>query len=138
MADSESESEEGSSIIVVDPDPGSRNASEDLEDDFERQIIAMDSVDFDIDSSEDIQEASVYIITWDLGVRCGADLLEEVRIHPLLATKTVLIATADPTPGLVRCALELGADGVCMKPYDAEEISNLLERADANRARKAA
>ena len=138
MADSESESEENNSIVVVDPDPTSRNASEDLEDDFERQIIAMDSVEFDTESSEDVLEASVYIISWDLGVRCGADLLEEVRHNPRLAGKTVLIATSQPTAGLVRCALELGADGVCMKPYDAAEIAKLLERADAAGAGSAA
>ncbi len=138
MADSEDESEEVGSIIVVDPDPASRNASEDLEDDFERQVIAMDSVEFDIDSSEDIQDAAVYIISWDLGVRCGADLLEEVRNNALVAAKAVLIATDEPTQGLVRCALELGADGVCMKPYDAVEISKILAQVDQRRAEKKA
>lgn len=138
MADSESESEDNDSIVVVDPDPASRNASEDLEDDYDRQIIAMDSVDFDVESSEEIHEAGVFIISWDLGVRSGADLLEAVRHNPLLAEKTVLIATSEPTTSLVRCAIELGADGVCMKPYDAEEIAKLLERANASRAAKAA
>ena len=138
MGDSESESEEASSIVVVDPDPASRNASEDLEDDLERQIIAMDSIEFDIDVSEDIQEAGVYIISWDLGVRCGADLLEEVRRSPLLEGKTVLVASSQPTEGLVRSAIALGADGVCMKPYDPEEIANRVERAEQRRGEKAA
>ena len=137
MADSEDEAE-NTSIIVVDPDPGSRNASEDLEDDFERQIIAMDSVEFDTESSEEVLDASVYIICWDLEIRSGADLLEEVRQNPRLEGKTVLIATKEPTSSLVRCALDLGADGVCVKPYVADEIAKLLERANEARAAKAA
>jgi len=138
MADSEAESEDNSSIVVVDPDPASRNLSEDLEDDFDRQIIAMDSVEFDTDSSEEILEAGVYIISWDLEIRSGADLIEEIRLNPRLSTKTVLIATDEPTPSLVRWALELGADGICMKPYEADEIGKLLERARETRSAKAA
>ena len=134
MAESEDAEEESSSIVVVDPDSSSRNASEDLEDDFDRQIIAMDSVEFDTETSEEVVDAAVYIISWDLEIRSGADLLEEVKTNPRLAHKTVLIATEAPTESLVRCAMELGADGVCTKPYDAAEIGKLLEQAAAKRA----
>lgn len=127
-----------SSIIVVDPDPASRSLAEDLEDDFDRQVIAMDSTDFDVDGSEEILEADTLILCWDLGIRSGADLLEQVRHDPLLAQKTVLIAMDAPTPASVRTAIQLGADSVCMKPYCADEIAKALERASAKRMQQAA
>lgn len=123
---SESESEQAGAIVVVDPDVASRNNAEDLEDDFDRQVIAMDSMDFDPESSEDVLEASIYIISWNLGFRSGADLLEEIRAHPRLADKKVLIATEKPTRAIVHWAMSLGADGVVTKPYDALEIAARL------------
>ena len=120
-------------IVVVDPDPTSRNHAEDLEDDFERQVIAMDSTDFDTEASEEVLEAGVYIINWNLGIRSGADLLEEVRHEPRLADKIVLIAMAEPTVARVRTALELGADGVCSLPYDGDEIAARFEAIEARR-----
>lgn len=138
MADPDSQSEKIDSIVVVDPDAASRSAAEDLEDDFDRQIIAMDSVEFDIESSEEIIDASAYIISWNLEIRSGADLLEEIRVDERLEHKIVLIAMEAPTAESVRCALALGADGVCMKPYDAKEIAALLERANPSSAEKAA
>ena len=59
-------------ILVVDPDPISRSQAEDLEDDLDRQVIAMDSMDFDADANEEVVEAGVYILCWDLSIRCGA------------------------------------------------------------------
>ena len=120
MAESGPGDMENDTIVVVDPDPASRNASEELEDDFDRQIIAMDSVEFDTTGSEEVVGASVYIISWDLNIRHGADLLEEIRHTPGLAKKIVLIASESPTESMVQCAMELGADGVCTKPYDAD------------------
>ena len=67
--------EEAGTIVVVDPDTESRNDAEDLEDEFDRQVIAIDSVDFDTEASEDVLEAAVYIVCWNLGIRaddCGS------------------------------------------------------------------
>ena len=125
-------------IVVVDPDPISRSRAEDLEDDLDRQVIAIDSVDFDPDATEEVIEASVYVIGWDLGIRCGADLLEEIRRDPRLADKPVLVAFDAPTAARVRMALALGADGVCMKPYDASEIEALLAQVESAAGERAA
>ena len=118
-------------IVVVDPDPTSRNDAEDLEDECDRQVIAIDSVDFDTEVSEDILEASVYIFRWDLGIRSGVDLLEEVRINPRLADKKVIIAAADPTRTMVRWAMSMGADGFCHVPYDPDEVKARLAAIEA-------
>ena len=128
----EAESEEPGSIVVVDPDASSRNNAEDLEDEFDRQIIAMDSMDFDTEASEEVIEAGVYIFCWDLGYRSGIDLLEEVRHNPRLADKTVMIAIREPTLSQVRWAMSLGADTVCNLPYDPEEVRERLEKLEGS------
>ena len=125
---SESDSEpNGGTIVVVDPDASSRNDAEDLEDEFDRQVIAMDSMDFDTEASEDVLEAAVYIICWNLGIRAGADLVEEIRSNPRLADKKVVVALEEPTRTCARWAMTLGADAICALPYDPEEVGERLE-----------
>jgi len=119
------------SIVVVDPDPESRNRAEDLEDALEIQVIAMDSMDFESESSEDVLAATACIISWDLGIRSGLDLLEEIRRHEMLADLPVLIATDSPLPGMVKCAMRNGADSICLKPYDGEEVRAKLSAIEA-------
>ncbi|HPG26561.1 MAG: response regulator transcription factor [Spirochaetaceae bacterium] len=125
-------------IVVVDADPASRNLAEDLEDEFDRQVIAIDSTDFDTESSEEILNSTLVIISWDLGIRSGADLLEELRCNPRLSGKTLLVALERPTRTIVRQAMLLGADGICCKPYDADEIRERLETIEARRGSRAA
>lgn len=119
------------SIVVVDPDPESRNRAEDLEDDLEISVIAMDSMDFDSESSEDVLSATAFIISWDLEIRSGLDLLEEIRRHEMLSGLPVLVATDSPLPSMVKCALRHGADSVCLKPYDGEELRAKLTAIEA-------
>ena len=136
MADSESDDDasaggggggEAGSIVVLDPDQNSRNDAEDLEDEFDRQVIAMDSMDFDTEASEDVLEAAVYIVCWNLGIRAGVDILEEIRSNPRLANKKVIVAIEEPTKTIVRWAMTLGADAVCALPYDPQEVGERLE-----------
>ena len=121
------EMEEAGTIVVVDPDTESRNDAEDLEDEFDRQVIAIDSVDFDTEASEDVLEAAVYIVCWNLGIRAGADLIEEIRSNPRLEGKCVLVAVKEPTKTVVSWAMSLGADAVCSLPYDPGEVGERLE-----------
>lgn len=143
MSEDESEEKpdaaaEQSAIIVVDPDPVSRNAAEDLEDDLDRQVVAMDSMDFDPEASEEIVEAGAFVIAWDLGIRSGADLVEKIRSDDRLADRPVIVATASPNASMVRAALAVGADSVCRIPYDGEEVEARLARAEEERASAAA
>lgn len=135
-SDAESSEEEPSKpILIVDPDPASRNAGEDLEDDLNCRVVAIDSIDFDLEGSEEIGEADAFIVCWDLGFRSGVDVVELIRADETLGDRVVIVAAAAPTRSLVRCAFESGADGVCQVPYDAAEIQ---ERLAAGRARRAA
>lgn len=127
-------SDEALAIVVVDPDPGLRNDVEDFEDDFERQVIAMDSMDFDLEAAQDVLEAGVFVIAADLGIRAGVDLLEAVRAHEPIAERPILIALDAPTRESVRWAISLGADSVCRRPYDADEIRVRLDAITAKAA----
>lgn len=121
------EEEKPQPLVLVDPDPASRSAGEDLEDDFDRSVVAIDSMDFGEEISEEALEAEAFIVCWDLGFRCGADVIEMIRANETLCDRIVLIAAAAPTKALVRAALRHGADGVCSLPYDAAEIRDRLE-----------
>ncbi len=118
-------------ILIVDPDPASRNAGEDLEDDLERPVVAIDSVDFDPEAMDEIGEAEVFIICWDLGFRAGVDLIEQIRADESLRDRIVIVASNAPTHLMVHCAIEAGADGICTQPYDADEIAHGLADAEA-------
>lgn len=137
-SDSDSaEDDAQSAIIVVDADPLSRTTAEDLEDELDRQVIAMDSADFDLEGSEEILEAGAFIIAWDLGIRSGADLVESLRSDERLATRPILVACQRVDAGLVRAALQAGADSVCHQPYDADEIQARLAQVETRRSEAA-
>lgn len=134
MADEEKAEPAAPSLVLIDPDPISRNAGEDLEDDLDQPVFALDSMDFDPETSEEVADADAFVICWDLGFRAGADLVEEIRQNELLADRVVLVASDSPTRSLVRRAFLSGADGVCTLPYDAEEVAQRLELARTRRA----
>ena len=134
-----SDEEKPQPLVFVDPDPVSRSASEDLEDEFDRPVVAIDSMDFGEDASEEVLEAEAFIVCWDLGFRCGADMIEMIRADENLCDRIVLVAMESPTKALVRTALRHGADGVCRLPYDHAEITQRLEATrSARMATKAA
>ncbi len=124
-----SESESSKPIVIVDPDPASRNAGEDLEDDLECHVVAVDSMEFDPEVSEEILEAEAFIVCWDLGIRSGADLIEQIRTDERLRDRIVIAALDRATRGCVRSAISLGADGICLRPYDASEVGRRLDDA---------
>lgn len=131
---SESEAGEQPGLVVIDPDVRSRNRAESLEQALKLPVFAVDPSEFDPVGCEEIQRAAVFILCWDLGFRCGADLLEEIRANETLKDRKILISLDAPTRNLVRLVMELGADGVCHRPYDQAELSAYLERAGVSTA----
>lgn len=121
-------------IVLVDPDAASRTAGEDLEEDLECIVVAIDSSDFTPAESEDILEAEAIVLVWDLEVRLAIDLLEAIRHDPQLADKIVLLASDHPTRTLVKWATRLGADGLVRLPWDGSSLRAALDAARARRA----
>lgn len=119
---------EAPGLVVVDPDAGSRTRAEELEEALGLPIFAVDPSEFDPKECEEIQRAAAFVVCWDLGVRCGLDMLEELRASEDFKHRKVLVAMDAPTRNLVRVAIELGADAVCHRPWDAEELRGGLAR----------
>lgn len=124
----------GGSLVVVDPDSGARNLAEDLEDDLDRPVVAIDSMDFEPETSEEVMAAQVFVVCWDLEIRSGADLIELIRRSPQLGDRVIIAACPAPTKEMVRTALQVGADAVCFHPYDAEELAGCIENVIAVRS----
>jgi hypothetical protein len=99
-----------------------------LEDALGLPIFAVDPSEFDAKDCEEIQRAAAFVVCWDLGFRCGADMLEELRANDAFRGRKVLVAMDAPTRALVRLAVELGADAVCHRPWDEQELRSGLQR----------
>ena len=139
MSDEEEEqSAERVGLVVIDPDAGSRSAAEGLEEALARPILAIDPSEFDPAENEEIQNAAAFVLCWDLGFRCAADLVEWLRREEAFADRKILIATGTPTRRLVLLAMEVGADGICLQPYDGEALAADLERVGLPRPEAAA
>lgn len=119
---------EAPGLVVVDPDAGSRSRVEELEEALGLPVFAVDPSEFDAKECEEIQRAAAFVVGWDLGFRCGVDLLEEIRANDAFKGRKVLIAMDAPTRPLVRLAIELGADAVCHREWDVVELRSGLAR----------
>lgn len=119
---------EQTGLVFVDPDPECREAAEALVEPLSRAVFAVDPSEFKPEESEDIQNAAAFVLSWNLGVECAADLVEAIRADAKLRDRKILIATEAPTRSLVVHAMAIGADGVCGRPYAAEDLAGHLER----------
>lgn len=127
MSDEEEQAEPKTGLVFVDPDERSRHVAESLEEVLARSILAVDASEFDPASSEEIQRAAAFVVCWDLGFRTGAELLESLRANEPIRDAKILVAMDEPTRTRVLVAMELGADAVCRRPYDGDELSVRLE-----------
>lgn len=128
MSDEEEQEEPKTGLVFVDPDEKSRHAAESLEESLARSILAVDASEFDPASSEEIQRAAAFVVCWDLGFRAGGELLESIRANESIRDSKILVSMDEPTRTRVLVAMELGADAVCRRPYDAEELAVRLEK----------
>ena len=115
-------------LVFVDPDANSRAQAESLEEALGRSVLAVDPSEFKPAESEEIQRAAGFVVCWDLEIYGGADLLEEIRSSASLKDSKILIAMDSPTRSRVVLAMELGADGICRRPYEEAELVAWLER----------
>ncbi|MEZ4330214.1 MAG: hypothetical protein R3F35_00530 [Myxococcota bacterium] len=127
--DDDEQLEERTGLVFVDPDARSRTAAESLEEAIGRRILAVDPSELDLAAeSEEIQQAAVFVLCWDQGFRCAADLVEALRASDDYRDRAILVATSEPTRRLVVLAMALGADGLCRMPWDGDELAAALDR----------
>lgn len=133
LSDEDEQEEPRAGLVFVDPDEKSRHAAESLEEALSCSILAVDASEFDPEACEEIQRAAAFVVCWDLGTRTGADLLESIRANERIRDGRILVAMDEPTRTRVRVALQLGADAVCRRPYDADELAVRLEKLGLSR-----
>jgi len=62
----------------------------------------------------------------------GQEVLQRLRSDPRTQDITIVIASADATPGRVKQLLDLGADDYVAKPYDVQQFLEVVDRALGN------
>ena len=120
--------EEIESVAVIDPILEERQKAEELEEDLDFSILALDPQDVDPEDFDELAEAGAYFVEWDLGVRSGLEVLEALRADERTLGKPIVMASAAPTASMVKTALAAGADGFIHKPYRADELKARLTR----------
>lgn len=126
--EAQAEEEAKTGLVFIDPDERSRLSAESLEEALARSILAVDASEFVPGDSEEIQQAAAFVVCWDLGFRTGAELVEAIRCDASLRDRKVLVSMEAPTRRSVLAAMALGADAVCRRPYDGDELSVRLEQ----------
>ena len=78
--------------------------------------------EFEPDELDEFDDVDAFLVEWNLGVRCGLDIIETLRADERLRSVPVLVVTAHPTRSLVSAVMHLGAQGVVCKPYTSAEV----------------
>jgi DNA-binding response OmpR family regulator len=124
----EAQEEAKTGLVFIDPDEKSRHQAEALEEALSRSILAVDASEFKPADSEEIQQAAAFVVCWDLGFQTGGEMIEAIRSDETLRDRKVLVSMDAPTRRSVLVAMTLGADGVCLRPYDGDELMARLEQ----------
>lgn len=109
-------------IVFVDADEDSRQAAEDLEDDLDRSIWAFSPDEFGPEMLVEVEEASAFVIAWNLGGRSGLDVMETLKADARTTAIPVVLASPEPTQNMVIAALHAGAHSFAFQPYDSKEL----------------
>ena len=129
MSDDEQiEEEVRTGLVFVDPDEKIRHAAESLEEALARPILAVDASEFKPAESEEVQQAAAFVVAWDLGFRTGAEFVESLRADEALRDRRIVVSMEAPTRRAVRVAMSVGADAVCRRPYEGDELAARLEQ----------
>ncbi len=113
-------------LVIIDPRGEERDRMEELGEETEREITAIDPSDLDDDAYDAIAEAGAVLVCWDLGGRSGLEVAEQLVRDPRSKDVPVLLAHPRVTRAMVECALRAGAGGFVLLPYDLAEIDRQI------------
>ncbi len=126
-----SEDAPAGAVVFIDAAPPDPDRGQEIEAALGRSCHWLEPAALNADAMEDLAQAAAIVIAFDLGGRCGLDLLEAFSRDERTHGVRMAIATATPTRGSVAAALRAGARSVLFQPYDAEEIDRRLFRGTA-------
>jgi CheY-like chemotaxis protein len=113
-------------IVFIDAAPPEAERGQEIESALGRTCHWMDPATLNADAMEDLAQAAAIVISFDLGNRCGLDLLESLQRDERTRGVRMAVGSAAPTRGSVAAALRAGARSFLCQPYDTDEITRRL------------
>lgn len=113
-------------VVFIDAAPPEAERGQEIETALGRTCHWMDPGTLNADAMEDLARAAAIVIAFDLGNRCGLDLLESLQRDERTRGVRMAIGSAAPTHGSVAAALRAGARTFLCQPYDTTEIERRL------------
>jgi DNA-binding response OmpR family regulator len=114
-------------LLVVEDDPGIREALADLLDEMGYQALLAADGERGLALAREQAEPCAILLDWRLPVLDGAEFLRALRTLPRGAEFPVILSTADRS---VMASVDGGVVGVLPKPFDVDTLLGLLEEAD--------
>ena len=114
-------------LLVVEDDPGIREALADLLDELGYQTLLAHDGRRGLELAREQLEPCTILLDWRLPVLDGAEFLQALRMLPRGAEFPVILSTADRS---VLPSDDLGVVGILSKPFDVDALVGLLHAAD--------
>jgi two-component system, OmpR family, response regulator MprA len=114
-------------LLVVEDDPGIREALADLLDELGYQTLLATDGGRALELARAQPEPCTILLDWRLPVLDGAGFLRALRTLPRGAEFPVILSTADRS---VLPSIDLGVVGILSKPFDIDALLGLLEEAE--------
>lgn len=111
-------------IAIADDDPVIRSLLQTITQDLGYQIIGM--AQNGTEAVDVVRQMKPQALLLDVHMPI-LDGIEATRQIVALGTTAVVLLTADPRPELVRQAMDMGACGYMLKPFDSSQIAAILE-----------
>lgn len=102
----------------------------------ELMLLLLDQLHYEAESAHDVPTAITLLETWTpalifcdlmMPVLNGLDFLNYRRTHPTLQHIPVYILTGSAEAEYTRDALELGANGILLKPFGSAQVLKIIE-----------
>ena len=96
----------------------------------------LETLDFTVEEAADGSEAlarcrdvvpDVVLLDWNMPVMSGMEFLRALRSSGVEPRPKVVFCTTEGDPSHIRAAIEAGADGYVMKPFDRATLRSKLE-----------
>lgn len=114
-------------LLVVEDDPGIREALADLLDELGYQTLLATDGGRALELARAQPEPCTILLDWRLPVLDGAGFLRALRTLPRGAEFPVILSTADRS---VLPSIDLGVVGILSKPFDIDALLGLLDEAE--------
>jgi len=125
------DSEARALLWLADPDAVGEADVEALGTGLGREVVQLEPGFLDAEALSRLEQAAAVVVSWDIGVQAGLDVLEALRGDERMQATPILMSSPEPTPAAVRLALDAGANGFLFEPLEAEALRPHLDGEEA-------